>query len=103
LPGVTVLEKGTSNGTSTDLNGNFNLTTSEESGALIFSLIGFVKKEVPFSGAGKFSVTLEDDMKSLEEVVVVGYGTRQKSQLTGAISSVSASEIQSVPVTSADL
>lgn len=102
LPGVTVLEKGTSNGTSTDLNGNFNLTTSEESGALIFSLIGFVKKEVPFSGAGKFSVTLEDDMKSLEEVVVVGYGTRQKSQLTGAISSVSASEIQSVPVTSAD-
>ena len=101
LPGVTVLLKGTTNGTATDLNGVYTLSVPEQAGTLIFSFIGYVTQEKTFAGPGPINVTMADDAKALEEVVVVGYGTQQKSQVTGAISSISAKEINELPITSA--
>ncbi|MGV3639996.1 MAG: SusC/RagA family TonB-linked outer membrane protein [Adhaeribacter sp.] len=101
LPGVTVLLKGTTNGTATDVDGSYSLSVPEQAGTLIFSFIGYTPLEKGFSGPGAVNVTLAVDAKSLEEVVVVGYGTQQKSQVTGAISSISAKEISELPITSA--
>jgi TonB-linked SusC/RagA family outer membrane protein len=101
LPGVTVVVKGSTVGTSTDGNGNYTLSVPETPGVLVFSFIGTTAKEVPFNGPGTFNVTLQEDRKALQELVVVGYGAQQKSQVTGAISSVSAKEISEMPVTNA--
>jgi TonB-linked SusC/RagA family outer membrane protein len=101
LPGVTVLLKGTTNGTATDPNGSYSLSVPEQAGILIFSFIGYTTQEKPFTGPGPVNVTLADDAKALEEVVVVGYGTQQKSQVTGAISSISSKEISELPITNA--
>ncbi len=84
LPGVTVLLKGTTTGTTTDASGNFTLQVPSASGTLVFSFIGYSAKEVAITGAGPINVTLEDNAKSLEEVVVVGYGTQRKTDVTGA-------------------
>ncbi|HZG25379.1 MAG TPA: TonB-dependent receptor, partial [Chitinophagaceae bacterium] len=100
LQGVSVVEKGTSNGTTTDNDGNFTLSTTKETGILVFSFTGFLPKEVSFNGTGNFNVSLDEDEKNLQGVVVVGYGTKQKSQLTGSIASVTAAEIRAVPVIS---
>jgi TonB-linked SusC/RagA family outer membrane protein len=100
LPGVTVLLKGTTNGTATDMNGSFSLSVPEQSGTLVVSFIGYVTQEKPFTGPGPINIILQVDAKTLEEVVVVGYGTQQKSQVTGAISSISAKEISELPITS---
>lgn len=101
LPGVSVVVKGTAVGASTDVNGNFTLSVPETPGTLVFSFIGTLSKEVAFSGPGTYNVTLQEDRKSLQEVQIVGYGAQQKSQVTGAISSVSAREIQELPITNA--
>lgn len=89
LPGVTVLLKGTTNGTVTSLDGTYNLSVPEEPGTLVFSFIGFSAQEKQFSGPATINVTLAEDVKSLEEIVVVGYGTEKRKDLTGAVSSVS--------------
>ncbi|MGI4872325.1 MAG: SusC/RagA family TonB-linked outer membrane protein [Janthinobacterium lividum] len=97
LPGVTVLLKGTTTGTATDAEGRFALAGPAGS-TLVFSSVGFVRREVvPASGAA-VNVQLTDDQKALDEVVVVGYGTQQRQAVTGAVSSVSAREIASQPV-----
>ncbi|MCJ8164962.1 TonB-dependent receptor [Pontibacter sp. E15-1] len=101
LPGVTVVVKGTSNGATTGIDGTYSLRMAQASGTLVFSYIGFLTKEVPLTGQTTVNVVLTEDMKALEEVVVVGYGTQKKSDITGAVGSVKAEEIQEVPVTSA--
>jgi len=88
LPGVNILEKGTINGTQTDFDGKFNLTLSTDNAILIASYIGFASKEVPVNGENQFIISLEEDAQSLDEVVIVGYGSVKKSDLTGAIASV---------------
>jgi TonB-linked SusC/RagA family outer membrane protein len=88
LPGVTIVVKGTIVGTSTDNAGNYSLTSPENNGILVFSFIGMLPQEVPFSGSGTLNVTLQEDKKALEEVVVIGYGTQKKSDLTGSVSSL---------------
>ena len=88
LPGVTVLLKGTDTGTITDMDGNFSLSVPESPGTLVFSFIGFISQEKAFSGPTTMNVTLAEDVKALEEVVVVGYGTEKRKDLTGAVSSV---------------
>lgn len=93
LPGANVLEKGVSNGTQTDFDGNFSLTVSDENAVLVVSFIGFATKEVPLEGRETLNITLEDDAASLDEVVVVGYGTQQKGHLTGAIGSIDMEEL----------
>jgi len=88
LPGVNVVEKGTSNGTSTDTNGEYKLTVAGNSSVLTFSFIGFVPQEVAVENRTTISIELKTEDKSLEEVVVVGYGTQKKVNVTGAVSSI---------------
>jgi TonB-linked SusC/RagA family outer membrane protein len=102
LPGVTVVVKGTSNGTATDADGAFSLNVPETAGTLVFSFIGYTSKEVPFTGAGNFNVTMLEDAKALEEVVVVGYGTQRKQDLTGAVTSISPKEFNKGVVATPD-
>jgi TonB-dependent starch-binding outer membrane protein SusC len=94
LPGVTVLLKGTSNGTTTDVNGGYSLSIPGTSGTLVFSFIGYTTTEKTFSSPGTINVTLQTDAKALEEVVVIGYGTQRKSDVTGAVASVKEAELR---------
>lgn len=89
LPGVSVVLKGTSTGTMTDANGTFRLNVPQGSGTLVFRSIGFITQEASLSeGKTVFNITLQDETKDLNEVVVIGYGTQRKGEITGAVSSV---------------
>lgn len=101
LPGVNVLLKGSTNGTTTDGNGNYTLSVPEATGTLVFSYIGYTTEEVPINGRTTIDIAMVADIKSLSEVVVVGYGTQKKSDITGSIASVSAKEISELPITNA--
>ena len=92
LIGASVLEKGTTNGCITDIDGNFTLTVSPKS-TIVISYVGYVTQEMPFNGQRNIKVALKDDSEMLDEVVVIGYGTMKKSDMTGAISSVDAEEL----------
>ncbi|SDM39515.1 TonB-linked outer membrane protein, SusC/RagA family [Catalinimonas alkaloidigena] len=98
IPGVNVLEKGTSTGTITDVEGRYTLNVVGESSVLVFSAVGYMQREVTVGNQTAIDLSLEEDVRALEEVVVVGYGTQQKSDITGALSSVSAKEIEEIPV-----
>ena len=98
LPGVNVLEKGTKNGTSTDFDGHYKIKLTNPKAVLTFSFIGFVTKEVSAAGKTKVDVSLVEDANNLNEVVVIGYGTAKKSDLTGAVASISGNELKKVPV-----
>lgn len=100
LPGVTVLLKGTTRGTTTDLDGKFSIA-APSTGVLVFSFIGYNAKEVTVGNQSQITVSLDPDLSDLDEIVVVGYGTAKKSQLTGAISSVGSREIAELPITDA--
>ncbi|MGV3558122.1 SusC/RagA family TonB-linked outer membrane protein [Larkinella arboricola] len=100
LPGVNVTEKGTANGTTTDADGNYKLSVVGAGSVLVFSFLGYVSQEKTIGSNSTISVSLVPDVKSLSEVVVVGYGTQKKSDLTGSISSVKADEIKNLPVRS---
>ncbi len=93
LPGASVIEKGTTNGTQTDFDGNFSLNVSSQNATLLVSYIGFLPKEVAISGKANLNVTLQEDVASLDEVVVIGYGTQKKALVTGANLQVDASDI----------
>ena len=88
LPSVTILQKGTTRGTTTDFDGKYSLVLAPGEQVLIFSYLGFKTIEVPVSGQVTVNVTLEIEAESLEEVVVVGYGTQKKESVVGAISQV---------------
>ncbi|MEG1229608.1 MAG: TonB-dependent receptor plug domain-containing protein, partial [Flavobacterium sp.] len=98
LPGVNVLEKGTKNGTSTDFDGHYKIKLTNPKAVLTFSFIGFVTKEVSAAGKTKIDVFLVEDANNLNEVVVIGYGTSKKSDLTGAVSTISGNDLKKVPV-----
>jgi iron complex outermembrane receptor protein len=94
LPGVTVLLKGTSNGTATDVEGNYSLQLPGNDGTLVFSFIGYATKEVPVNGRATIDVTLEDDAQALGEVVVTALGIAKEQRALGyATSTVSAKEL----------
>lgn len=98
LPGASIVEKGTTNGTQSDFDGNYSINV--ESGAtLVISYVGFKTKEVAVSGQSTINATLEEDASALDEVVVTGYGTQSKREVTGAVSTVAAEELLSVPST----
>lgn len=89
VPGVSVYIKGSPKGAvTTDFDGNFNIKTQQNDGVLVFSYVGFQTKEVSFSGSQKLTVSLVEEISTLNEVVVVGYGSQKRSDVTGAISSV---------------
>ncbi len=102
LPGVNVIVKGTALGTTTDSNGAFTLEVSDNNAVLTFSFIGYSNQEVAVGNKTEFDVTMEEDVQSLEEVVVVGYGTVKKSDLTGSVSSVKGEVFKDMPVLSVD-
>lgn len=95
LPGVSVRVKGTAIGTTTDAQGNFRID-APENGVLVFSYIGFVSQEVSIQGRGSINIVLVEDTQALNEVIVIGYGTQKRSEITGAISTVQGREIASV-------
>ncbi|MCC9167591.1 SusC/RagA family TonB-linked outer membrane protein [Pontibacter harenae] len=102
LPGVTVVEKGTTNGTTADYEGNFTLNVSDGNGILVISYIGYQPQEVPINNRAFINATLTTDAKALKEVVVIGYGAVNREDLTGSISSVGSEEIQEMAVARVD-
>lgn len=99
LPGVTVTVQGTNAATSTDEAGNYSITIPEAGAVLIFQQLGMATQQITVTAAGIVNVALEEGQSTLEEVVVVGYGTQKKSVVTGAISSVKASDLETMPIT----
>ncbi|HJP62409.1 MAG TPA: carboxypeptidase-like regulatory domain-containing protein, partial [Mucilaginibacter sp.] len=101
LPGVTVTVKGTRISTVSDVNGHYSIK-ADAKGTLVFVYIGFANQEVPVGGQAVVNVKMTTDNKALSEVVVVGYGTAKRKDLTGSVSSITAAQIESVPVTTLD-
>ena len=95
--GATVMQKGTGNGTITDLDGNFSLSVPSEA-VLTVSYIGFATQDIHVNGQKNLSVVLVDNSQTLSEVVVIGYGTMRKSDLTGAVGSLAAKDMENTPV-----
>ncbi len=93
IPGVTIFVKGTTNGTVTDLDGNYQITNIPEDGILVFSFVGMETQEVPMQGRTQINVTLKAATYALDEVVAIGYGYQKKSDLTGAVVSVSSEDL----------
>lgn len=98
LPGVSVILKGSSQGTTTDNNGGFELSIPTTNAVLVFSFVGYVSQEVTVGSRSVVDVTLSPDTKSLNELVVVGYGVQKKVNLTGAVSQVQAKELENRPL-----
>ena len=96
--GANVTEKGTTNGMITDLDGNFSLTV-QKNATLVISYIGYVTQEIAIKGNTNLNITLKEDSKALEEVVVIDYGTARKSDVTGSIASVGGDKLQEMPST----
>ena len=99
--GASVVQKGnTSNGTITDIDGNFSLSVPANS-TLVFSYVGMTSQEIPLKGKTKVEVVMEDDAQALEEVVVIGYGSVKRKDLTGSVATVNSEVLAAVPVASA--
>lgn len=94
--GATVVEKGTTNGTITDFDGNYTLSVNEEA-TLCISYVGYISQECAMTSNGIMKVILQEDSKTLDEVVVVGYGTQRKSDLTGSVNRVNMEDIRNAP------
>src|SRR5438132_1172760 len=92
VPGANVSEKGTTNGTVTDADGNYRISVGANA-TLVFSFIGFATQEVVVGSQSSINVVLKNDVKTLDEVVVVGYGSQRKADVTGAIVQVKGEEI----------
>lgn len=100
IPGVSVIVKGTTNGTTTDINGNYNLKVPIQS-TIMVSFVGFTTQEVLItSSATEYNFVLEETSEALDEVVVVGYGTQKKETVTGSLSTVSSEDLENQPVSS---
>lgn len=93
LPGVSIIVKGTTVGTTTDTDGRYNLEVPANGEMLVFSFIGYATQEIAIAGKSVIDVELEEDITSLAEVVVIGYGTTTEKELTGAVSSVSGKDL----------
>ncbi|WP_229310886.1 SusC/RagA family TonB-linked outer membrane protein [Larkinella soli] len=97
LPGVSIVLKGTQRGSTTDANGGYSISAPDQGGTLIFSFVGYLTQEIAIGNRATVDVTLRPDNKVLDEVVVIGYGTTRKSDLTGAVGSVKEAELRERP------
>jgi len=97
LVGVSVSAKNSTNATTTDANGNYTLNVNSLTAVLVFKYVGFSSKEIDLSGRNSLNVTLESEIQALEEIVIVGYGTVRKSDLTGSVSSIKAEDLTTGP------
>ena len=98
VPGVTVLLKGTTTGTTTDATGTYTLPVPDGNGTLEFSYMGYLKQEIAIANRSSINVQLAQDIKAMSEVVVVGYGTQKKVNVTGAVSALSGADVNWKPV-----
>lgn len=98
LPGVNVIIKGTTTGTVTDLDGKYSIKAPSAESIIQFTYVGYVSQEVKVGDQTQVSITMSEDVTQLNEVVVIGYGVQKKSDLTGAVASVSGSKLQEIPV-----
>ena len=94
VPGATIILKGTTSGTVTDVDGKFNISVPNEGAVITVSFIGYKSQSIPVGNQSNLTITIEEDIAGLEEVVVVGYGTQKKESLTSAISNIDSKEIQ---------
>lgn len=101
LPGVNVLVEGTTTGTVTNAEGKYSIDVPNAEATLVFSYVGYVLQKVAVGGKTQIDINLETDPRKLDEVVVVGYGSQKKGDITGAISSITAKALKEVPVTNA--
>lgn len=99
LPGVTILEKGTTNGTTSDSNGQFKIDVADGNATLVFSFIGYATQETLINNQTVINISLAPDVFSLQEVVVVGYGEQKKVNVTGAVSAIDSKQIENRSVT----
>src|SRR5690606_9943612 len=97
LPGVTVIVQGTTQGTISDVDGKFSIDVPE-GGILVFSFIGYEEQTIEVGNQSELTITMAESLSDLEEVIVVGYGTQKKVNLTGAVSAISSDEIVNQPV-----
>jgi len=97
LTGVTVMLKGTTNGVITDLEGTYSIEAPAD-GILVFSFVGMITKEEPVNGRSTIDLTMETDAVGLDEVVVVGYGTQKKENLSGAVDAIDVKQLESRPI-----
>lgn len=102
LPSVTVQIVGTTKGTQTDTQGNYSIVVPSSKSVLSFRFVGFTSQEIPVGSQTTINITLKEDTKALEEVLVVGYGTQIKRDLTGNIAKIKSTEISDMPVTTFD-
>ncbi|HAO49270.1 MAG TPA: SusC/RagA family TonB-linked outer membrane protein [Runella sp.] len=102
LPGVSILIKGTTKGTTTNANGEYSLPIPDNGAVLVFSFVGYEPQEMAIGNQTQLNIALKADIKALSEVVVVGYGQVKKSDLTGSVATVAVEEIKKVAVTSLD-
>ena len=99
VPGVSIVLKGTSTGTVSDAEGAFSINVPDAGGTLVFSSVGYLSQEVATGSQSSINVKLVTDSKALTEVVVVGYGSQLKREVTGSVQTVSAADIKDMPVT----
>lgn len=102
LPGVSVTVKGTQRGTITDVDGKYKIEVADQAAVLVFSFVGYLPQETTVGNRAQIDLSLQVDTKALEEVVVVGYGTVKKSDVTGAVAKVGETEIKATPIVSFD-
>ena len=102
LPGVTVMVKGTTNGTITDFDGNYSISDVRADATLAFSFVGMVPQEISAAGKRAINITMKEETIGLDEVVAIGYGVQRKSDLTGSISQVKSTDLQNRSITSVD-
>ena len=102
VPGATVLVKGTTIGTATDIDGKYTINVPAGSNVLVFTFVGLTSQEVNIGNRSMINVALESDVTALSEVIVTGYGTQPKREVTGAVSSVKGDAIQNLPLQSFD-
>jgi TonB-dependent SusC/RagA subfamily outer membrane receptor len=95
LPGVNVVEKGTTNGTVTDVNGQYRLRVSNEKAVLTFSFIGYIKQDILLNGKSQIDLSLSPDLNTLQEIVVVGFGTQKKESLVSSITTLATKDLRS--------
>jgi TonB-dependent starch-binding outer membrane protein SusC len=97
IPGVTVLEKGTKNGTVTNVEGQFTLKVANTNSTLVFSSVGFSNQEVKVGTTTNFNISMKANISNLDEVIVVGYGTQKKATVTGAVAAIQGSALMKSP------
>ncbi len=102
LPGATILEQGTTNGTQTDFDGNFSIQVANGNATLIISYIGFAAQEIPLNGRSTISIALQEDSAQLDEVVVTGYTAQSKRTITGAVETIDSEELLKNPANSVE-